>query len=134
MSVEARFDQDRKLLQITVHEAWPTLPEIVELRSQFILAGYVRPDVVELIDARTATRALPNLSQMKAMLQAIAKPPFKRAVLVSTDVQYAAGRLAELLDPTGVRVFRDEAAALVWLFTSPERQSAVRQAASTKLL
>ena len=133
MSVEARFDEDRRLLRVTVADTWPTLPEIVELRSKLILAGCVRPDVVELVDARLVTRAIPNICQMKAILQAIGKPPSKRAVLVATDVQYAAGRVAELLDPYGVRVFREESVALAWLFESRRHTSATRQAAFAKL-
>lgn len=133
MSVDARFDKDRKLLYITVTETWPTLPEIVALRSRLILEGCVRPDVVELVDARTVTRAIPNLSQMKAILRAIEKPPLKRALLVSTEVQYAAGRLAELLDPAGIRVFREEAVALAWLFEDRRHSSGTRQAAFGKL-
>jgi hypothetical protein len=135
MSVEARFDDDRRLLLVTVGETWPTLPEIVALRSKLILAGCVRPDVVELVDARMVTRAIPNISQMKTILQAIGKPPLKRAVLVATDVQYAAGRIAEImLDPFGVRVFRDESVALAWLFDNRHQVSGTRQAAFAKLL
>ena len=133
MSVDARFDRERKLLVVTVTDAWPTLPEIVALRSQLILEGCVRPDVVELVDARTVSRAIPNLSQMKAILRAIDKPPLKRALLVATDLQYAAGRLAELLDPTAVRVFRDESVALAWLFEHRNTSSRTRQAAFSKL-
>ena len=134
MSVEARFDEDRRLLHVTVADSWPTLPEIVELRSKLILAGCIRPDVVELVDARLVTHAIPNLSQMKVILQAIGKPPLKRAVLVATDVQYAAGRVAQVLDPYGVRVFRDESVALAWLFDNRRHKSATRQAAFAKLL
>ena len=128
MSVEARFDEDRRLLHVTVADTWPTLPQIVELRSKLILAGCVRPDVVELVDARLVTRAIPNLAQMRAILRAIGKPPLKRAVLVATDVQHAAGRLAEMLDPYGVRVFRDESVALAWLFDHRRHSSATRRA------
>ena len=134
MSVEARFDEDRRLLHVTVADNWPTLPEIVELRSRLILAGRMRPDVVELVDARRVSRATPNISQMKSILQAIGKPSSKRAVLVATDVQHAAGRLAEHLDPYGVRVFRDESVALAWLFDNRRHTSATRQAAFAKLL
>ena len=133
MAVEARFDEDRRLLHVTVADTWPTLPEIVELRSKLILAGCVRPDVVELCDARQVTRAIPNMSQMRAMVQTIGKPPFKRALLVSTDVQYAAGRLAEMMDPHGVRVFRDESVALAWLFDERHQKSSTRVAAFAKL-
>ena len=133
MSIHAQFDRDRKLLYVTVTDAWPTLPEIVALRSQLILEGCIHPDVVELVDARTVSRAIPNLSQMKAILRAIDKPPLKRALLVSTDVQYAAGRLAEMLDPAAVRVFRDESVALAWLFEHRKMSSRSRQAAFAKL-
>jgi hypothetical protein len=133
MSVDARLDRDRKLLLVTLTDTWPTLPEIVALRSQLILDGCVQPDVVELVDARTVTRAIPNLSQMKAILRAIDKPPLKRALLVSTDAQYAAGRLAEMLDPAAVRVFRDESVAIAWLFEHRRNSSRTRQAAFAKL-
>jgi hypothetical protein len=114
--IDVRFDEDRELLHITLSGAWPTLPEIVAERSRLILAGYIRPSVVELIDARNTTRGLPNLSQMKTILQTIGNLPSKRAVLVSSNIQFAAGKLAETLDPHGVRVFREESVALDWLF------------------
>ena len=116
MPIEARFDADRKLLSITVSGAWPTLPEIIAERSRLILAGYVRPGVVELVDARGVSRNLPNLSQMQGIFKAIGKLPHKRAVLVDSNVGYSAGRIAELLDPKGLKVFRDKDAAIAWLF------------------
>ena len=116
MPIDVRFDEDRELLHITLSGAWPTLPEIVAERSRLILSGYIRPTVVELVDARNVSRGLPNLSQMKMILQTIGTLPSKRAVLVSSNIQYAAGKLAETLDPHGVRVFREESVALDWLF------------------
>lgn len=116
MPIDIRFDEDRELLHITLSDQWPTLPEIVGERSRLILAGYLRPGIVELVDARSVTRGIPNLSQMKAILQAIGSLPIKRAVLVSSNIQFAAGRLAETLDPHGVRVFREESVAIEWLF------------------
>jgi hypothetical protein len=50
------------------------------------------------------------------ILQTIGNLPSKRAVLVSSNIQYAAGKLAETLDPHGVRVFREVSVALDWLF------------------
>lgn len=116
MPIEARFDEDRQLLHVVLSDAWPTLPEIIGERSRLIMAGYIRPGVVELVDARAVTRGIPNLAQMRSILHAVGAPPAKRAVLVSSNVQYSAGRIAEALRPNGVRVFRDEAAALDWLF------------------
>jgi hypothetical protein len=114
--IDVRFDEDRELLHITLSGAWPTLPEIVAERSRLILSGYIRPTVVELIDARNVSRGLPNLCQMKMILHAIGTLPSKRAVLVTSNIQYAAGKLAETLDPHGGRVFREESVALDWLF------------------
>lgn len=115
MPIETRFDEDRRLLYITVSGIWPTLPEIIAERSRLILAGCVRPGVVELVDARGVTRGIPNLSQMQGILKAIGNLPQKRALLVSSSIQYSAGRLAELLDPSSIRVFREEAKAIEWL-------------------
>jgi hypothetical protein len=116
MPIEASFDEERKLLRVTVTGTWPTLPEIVAERSRLILAGMIRPGVVELVDARGVTRNIPNLSQMQAILHSISKPPDRRAIIVGSNVQLSAGRIAELLDPKGLKVFRnDEAAALKWL-------------------
>ena len=115
MPIDIRFDEDKELLHITLSGAWPTLPEIVAERSRLILSGYIRPSVIELVDARNVSHGLPNLSQMKMILHAIGNLPSKRAVLVSSNIQYAAGRLAETLDPHGVRVFREESLALDWL-------------------
>ena len=85
MPIDVRFDEDRELLHITLSGAWPTLPEIVAERSRLILSGYIRPTVVELIDARNVSRGLPNLSQMKMILHAIGNLPSKRAVLVNFE-------------------------------------------------
>jgi hypothetical protein len=115
MPIEVRFDDDRQLLLVTLTGSWPTLPEIIAERSRLILAGHIRPGIVELIDAREVTRGIPNLSQMQGILHAIGKPPDKRALVVSSNVQFGAGKMAEVLDPKGVRVFRDEAGALEWL-------------------
>jgi hypothetical protein len=121
MAIDVTFDEDRRLLHVTLSGAWPTLPEIIAERSRLILAGIIRPGVVELVDARAVTKRIPNLSQMQAILHAIGKPPHKRALVVSSNVQFGAGRIAETLDPKGVRVFRDEETALQWLLSeSPE--------------
>lgn len=58
---------------------------------------------------------------MNMILHAIGNLPSKRAVLVSSNIQYAAGQLAETLDPYGVRVFREESVAHDWLFDPAER-------------
>src|SRR5687768_3583244 len=118
MPIDVRFDEERRMLHVTVSEQWPTLPEIVTERSRLILAGYIRPDVVELVDVRAVTLGLPNLSQVRGVLNSIGRPPLKRAVLVNSALEFCAARVAEVLDPHGVRVFRDERAALQWLFQS----------------
>jgi len=116
MPLDVKFDEDRKLIHVVVTGTWPTLPEIVAERSRLILAGMIRPGVVELVDARGVTRGIPNLSQMQAILHAIGKPALKRALVVSSNVQFGAGRMAELLDPKNIKVFRDEDSARKWLF------------------
>lgn len=116
MPLDVRFDETRRLLHVTVSGTWPTLPEIIAERSRLIMAGLINQGVVELVDARAVTRGIPNLSQMQAILHAIGKPPYKRALIVSSSLQLGAGRLAELLDPKGIKVFReDEDAAVRWL-------------------
>ena len=120
MPIDVKFDEGRELLHITLSDTWPTLPEIVAERSRLILAGHLRPGIVELVDARSVKHGIPNLTQMKAILQAIGSLPIKRAVLVSSNIQFAAGRLAETLDPN-VRVFREESVAIEWLFHNRRR-------------
>jgi hypothetical protein len=121
MPIDVKFDEDRRLLHVTLTGSWPTLPEIIAERSRLIMNGSIRPGVVELIDARAVTKGIPNLSQMQAILHAIAKPPDRRAIVVSSNVQFGAGRLAETLDPNGLKVFRDEDSAIAWLLeTGPE--------------
>ena len=117
MPIDVRFDEDRRMLRVRVSARWPTLPEIIAERSRLIVAGYIRSDVVELVDARALTRGIPTLAQIKGILNSIGAPPLKCAVLVNSALlQYCAGRVAEALDPYGVRVFRDESAAMDWLF------------------
>lgn len=119
MPLEVRFEEDHKLLHVIVTGTWPTLPEIIAERSRLIMSGMIRPGVVELVDARGVTRGIPNLSQMQAILHAIGKPPHRRAVVVGSNVQFGAGRIAETLDPKGIKVFRDEDAARKWLLEAP---------------
>jgi hypothetical protein len=115
MAIDVRFDKDHRLIRVTLIGAWPTLPEIIAERSRLILAGVIRPGVVELCDARAVTRGIPNLSQMQAILHSIGRPPDKRAILVSSPVQFTAARMAEVLDPKCLKVFRDETEAVGWL-------------------
>ena len=115
MPVDVRFDEKLLLIHATLTGSWPTLPEIILERKKLILAGAIRPGVVELIDARGVTKGIPNLSQMQAILQAISKPPDKRAIVVASNVHFGAARLAETLDPKGLKVFRDEDSARKWL-------------------
>ena len=126
MPIDVRFDEDRRMLHVTISEHWPTLPEIVAERSRLIMAGYIRPDIVELVDARGVALAVPNLSQIKGILNSIGRPPLKRAVLVSSTLHYCAARVAEALDPFGVRVFLDECAAFDWLFQGDISQRSAR--------
>ena len=118
MPIEVRFDEERKLLHVTLSGAWPTLPEILAERARLIQAGHIHPGVVELVDARKVTRGIPNLSQMQGIIKAIGKPPDRRALVVRSNVHFGAGRMAELLAPGALRVFRDEASALAWLFNT----------------
>jgi hypothetical protein len=126
MAIVVKFDEEKRLLRVTLSGAWPTLPEIIAERSRLILAGIIRPGVVELVDARKVTKGIPNLSQMQAILHSISSPPLKRAIIVSSNVQFGAGRLAETLDPRGLKVFRDEESALAWLFESPADEERVK--------
>ena len=125
MPIDVKFDEERRLLHIKVTGKWPTLPEIIAERSRLILAGAIRPGVVELCDVRGVNKGIPNLSQMQAILHAVSKPPDKRAIVVGSNVQMSAGRMAELLDPKGLKVFREEQAALDWLFESPKEDPPV---------
>jgi hypothetical protein len=122
MPIEVTFDEDRRLLRVRVTGKWPTLPEIIAERSRLILAGAIRPGVVELCDVRGVNKGIPNLSQMQAIVHAVSKPPDKRAIVVGSNVQMSAGRMAELLDPKGLKVFREEQPALDWLFDANESE------------
>ena len=126
MAIVVKFDEEKRLLRVTISGAWPTLPDIIAERSRLILAGLIRPGVIELVDARQVTKGIPNLSQMQAILHSISNPPLKRAIIVSSNVQFGAGRLAETLDPRGLKVFRDEESALAWLFESPADEERVK--------
>jgi hypothetical protein len=126
MPIEVTFDEDRRLLRVKVTGRWPTLPEIVAERSRLILSGAIRPGVVELCDVRGVNKGIPNLSQMQAILHAVSKPPDKRAIVVGSNVQMSAGRMAELLDPKGLKVFREEQPALDWLFAEHDADPPVK--------
>lgn len=115
MPIDARFDADNRLLQVTIGDTWPTLPEVLAERTRLIERGLLHPGIVGLIDARAVSRGIPNLSQMREILGAVGQQSHKCAIVVTTSVQLKAGRLAELLDPEGLRVFSDECSARAWL-------------------
>lgn len=117
MPIDVQFDADLQLLVVTVAGSWPTLPEIVAQRSRVLARGLLEPGIVELIDVRAVTR-LPNLTQMRATLEAVGTPPRKRAIVVETSLQFNAGKIAESLDPRSLKVFREEADALAWLLAA----------------
>src|SRR5689334_632102 len=101
MPIDARFDADNRLLQVTIGDTWPTLPEVLAERTRLIERGLLHPGIVGLIDARAVSRGIPNLSQMREILGAVGQQSHKCAIVVTTSVQLKAGRLAELLDPEG---------------------------------
>ena len=134
MPLDVRFDEDHVLIHVVVSGVWPTLPEIVTERSRLNTLGWIRPGAVEIVDVRKVTRGIPNISQMQAILRAIGKPPQRRALVVGSNVQFTAGRMAELLDPTGIKVFRDEDDARKWLFEPPDDRPHVDRSQSGRIL
>jgi hypothetical protein len=124
MPITVRLEEH--LIHATLTGPWPTLPEIIAERSKLILSGAIRPGAVELIDARGVTKGIPNLSQMQAILHAISKPPDKRAIVVTSNVQFGAARLAEALDPKALKVFRDEESARKWLLGGDDLEQPVQ--------
>lgn len=134
MPIDVRFDEDSRLIHVVITGTWPTLAELVAVRSQLTARGAIRDDVVELVDVCEVTRGLPNISQMEGILLAIGKPPHRRAIVVRSNVQYSAGKMAELLDPKGIKVFRDEASARKWLLDpGPEEPPTVDRSRSGRI-
>lgn len=121
MPIGVRFDADARLLYVTVAGAWPGIPEIAAERSRIISSGVIHPRVTALLDLRAVTSDIPTVSDLRAMLDAIGRPPHKRAILVSTTGQLGVARFAELLDPLGLQVFHRESEALAWLLAPEPR-------------
>jgi len=115
--IDVQFDADLQLLVVTIAGSWPTLPDIVAQRSRLVARGLLKPGVVELIDIRSVAR-LPNVTEMRAILEAFGAPSRKRAIVVETSLQFNAGKRAEALEPRSMKVFREEADALAWLLAA----------------
>ena len=106
----------RGFVRLRIEGAWPTNPEL--------LAWYETIDARAmrrlLIDIRAASGPLPKFPDIRETIAAFDADTSttrarRRAVIVSSDVQFGIARSFQALVDGEMEVFRDEAAAIAWL-------------------
>jgi hypothetical protein len=108
---------ERGFMRIVMQGRWPSLSEIIELYQSI---GDIHKVRLVLIDIRDATGPLPRYPDIRETVSALDQPSTgarerKRAVLVSSDVQFGVARTFQAIAPGQMEIFRDESTALAWL-------------------
>ena len=107
-------------MRLTLDGEWPSLDQMVSLQKTL---GDMRGVSRVLIDIRKASGPLPKFPGIRETVTALTAHPAaaqrrRRAVIVSSDVQFGIARSFQALLPGDIEVFRDEADALAWLLVS----------------
>ena len=108
---------ERGFIRVVSTGPWPSLAEVTGLRESL---GHLDEVRRLLIDIRDATGPLPKYLNIRETVDALdqsssAALERKRAVLVSSDVQFGVARTFQALVPGEMEVFRDEPSALAWI-------------------
>ena len=116
MPLSSRRDE-RGFIRLGLQGPWPSLDEVIGLRHSLGDIDEVRR---LLIDIRESTGPLPKYPNIRDTVGALDQSSTgvrerKRAVLVSTDVQFGVARTFQALAPGQMEVFRDEPSAIAWL-------------------
>jgi len=115
MPIEAMVDA-QGFLRLTFSDAWPSLAELKTVRMAMENPGGHR---LILADLRGLNGHLPHVDEIRSLIARVANSggaaARRRAVVVSTDVQFGVARIFQSLLPGEVGVFRDEAEAVAWL-------------------
>ena len=106
---------DRGFIRVTLSGSWPTLEELKGLRKLLDAGEGHRV----LADIRDVTEQFPYYDEIRKVIDRLkgskASATRRRAVIVGSDLQFGVARVFQSLLPGQVEVFRDEAAAVVWL-------------------
>jgi hypothetical protein len=108
---------ERGFIHVTLNGAWPSLAEVIGLRQSLGDLNEVRRI---LVDIRAVTGPLPKYLDIRDTVGSLDDASAgvrerKRAVIVSSDVQFGVARTFQALAPGQMEVFRDEPAAIAWL-------------------
>ena len=108
---------ERGFIRLTLDGAWPAVEELIDWYKSI---GDIRDMRLLLIDIRRATGPLPKFPDIRDTVGAFdADARYarerRRAVIVSSDVQFGVARSFQAIVPGQMEVFRDEAAAIAWL-------------------
>jgi hypothetical protein len=109
----------RGFTRLTLDGQWPSIDDLV---AWYRSVGDIRDVHRLLIDMRGTTGPLPKFPKIRETLGAFdtnnqPSRERRRAVIVSSDVQFGVARSFQALVPGDMAVFRDEASAIAWLLT-----------------
>jgi len=115
---------ERGFLRLTIDGPWPTL---AELMAWYKLVGDLRAMRLLLIDIRGSRGAFPRFPDIRDTVGAFESDvrfasERRRAVVVSSDVQFGVARSFEALVTGEMQVFRDEPSAIAWLLAGSNRE------------
>jgi hypothetical protein len=108
----------RGFIRLSIEGVWPSVDELKLARAA--VAKEILATARVLLDIRKASGPLPKYDSIRDMIGSFdlsdeRSRARKRAVLVSSDVQFGVARTFQAILPGKMEVFRDEADALVWL-------------------
>ena len=116
MPLSSKVDE-RGFIRLMLEGPWPSVEEILNFYKA--LAG-TRLSRHLLIDISRATGPLPKFPDIREIVtvfdtESIAARTRRRAVVVSSDVQFGVARTFQAILPGDMDVFRDEESAVAWL-------------------
>jgi hypothetical protein len=116
MSIASQTDH-RGFIRLTLAGPWPSSEEVLRVYKSL---SDIRVARRLLIDISRATGPLPMFPDIRELvsgfdIESAAARTRRRAVLVSSDVQFGVARTFQAILPGEMEVFRDEGAALTWL-------------------
>lgn len=116
MPLSSKADE-RGFTRLTLVGLWPSVDEILALYKTLGDTGASR---YLLIDISRSTGPLPKFPDIREIVtvfdtESIAARTRRRAVVVSSDVQFGVARTFQAILPGDMEVFRDEESALTWL-------------------
>ena len=116
---------ERGFIRLTLDGPWPSIDDLMHWYKSL---GDIREMRMLLIDMRGATGPLPKFPDIRDTVGAFESDARyardrRRAVIVSSDLQFGIARSFQAMVTGEMEVFRDEATAIEWLVTGSAQSS-----------